>query len=188
MKLAKRHKLYIVILGLVLVGMLATGDSSEEQSASSRAKKSPKTKKTDSRKDKQAKNLSPASIDTHLPPPCDALAGRLKEVCSDRGVQMTEIRGVFGATREWFPGSRGEGPKESVAEIVMRFKEKYRLKATIVAPDGGRAVINDVCLTVGEELDGFKLISVSRAAAVLESDAMRIVLELELPEEISDYE
>ena len=50
--------------------------------------------------------------------------------------------------------------------------------AVMAGGPNGSAIVNDKCLFIGQQIDGFRLISVGARNAVLESNGVRVELEL----------
>jgi len=70
------------------------------------------------------------------------------------------------------PSGRGLSVDEA------RRGEGLELRATLVAPEHAMADVNGVILTVGEEVDGFRLVEVGERRAVLEREGTRVVVSL----------
>lgn len=68
----------------------------------------------------------------------------------------------------------------SVESVETRFVQNHRLEAILVSDHGGNAMINGHAVTVGQTVDGFRLVSVDRNTAVLERDDVRVNLKLDL--------
>ena len=106
MKLARRHKIYIAVLGLVMAALMLADDPPKKESAKAKKVKT-------STKKKHSKRSVASPVETHLPPACDFLAERLKEVCSANGMQMTNIKEVFGSVDAWFSDPQVTTAEES---------------------------------------------------------------------------
>jgi len=56
--------------------------------------------------------------------------------------------------------------------------ETLELRATLITPGHAMADVNGVILTVGEEVEGFRLVEVGERRAVLEREGTRLVVSL----------
>jgi hypothetical protein len=56
--------------------------------------------------------------------------------------------------------------------------ESLELRATLIAPEHVMANVNGVILTVGDEVEGFRLVEVGERRAILERDGTRVVVSL----------
>jgi len=70
------------------------------------------------------------------------------------------------------PSGRGLSVDEA------RRGEGLELRATLIAPEHAMADVNGVILTVGEEVEGFRLVEVGERRAVLEREGTRVVVSL----------
>ncbi len=110
-----------------------------------------------------------------------SLAARLRELASTQDLDSDQVRDAFKPSQTWLeelcppkPEPRARpGRRAKPAEPV------HHLTAVILASDGGRAIVDGKCLRVGQELNGMKLISVSKRSAVLEFMGKRVELTLE---------
>ncbi len=184
MKLKRKHKIYLLIFAVSLAVFVIAGEPPEEGSADTHAGGSAKAK---SGGKKRRKNPASEFMETHSLPASDVLAERIREISSDRGMQIKDVKDAFGSVQDWFPKPkleklqkprRSQQPQESASDRTAEFKKKYRLTAVIIRPDKAQAIINGKCLTIGEELDGFKLISADARTAVLVSGEVQVVLKL----------
>lgn len=53
------------------------------------------------------------------------------------------------------------------------------LRATLIGPEHAMADVNGIILSVGEKVEGFRLLEVGERQAVLERDGTRVVVSLE---------
>jgi len=56
--------------------------------------------------------------------------------------------------------------------------EKLELRATLIGPEHVMADVNGVILTVGDEVEGFRLVEVDERRAILERDGTKVVVSL----------
>ena len=115
-------------------------------------------------------------------PEAPTLAERLEALADGREADVTSLRDAFRAPASWRPELPKEQPKPagpSAEELrAQAFRQKHRLQATAVGPRGHIALMNSGCLTVGQELDGFRLVAVDGESAVFESGSAKVTLRL----------
>ena len=73
--------------------------------------------------------------------------------------------------------------REPQPDAADKFAQNHQLRAVMVSDRGSRAVVDDRCLLVGRQLDGFTLVSITQSTAVFESDDQRVVLKLQTASE-----
>jgi len=88
---------------------------------------------------------------------------------------------AFRASEAWMATT-----PESVQAVEHRmsastFRAKYNLDATMVAENGGYAVVDGELLRVGESIDGYRLVSVAERSALFEAGDLQVELALETP-------
>jgi hypothetical protein len=105
-----------------------------------------------------------------------SMAERLERIWPDREPNAVEARDPFSLKGSWL-GSAGAGSSASSDPAEM-FAQAHPLVAVIV--DGRRSyvLVDDRVLKLGEQLDGFTLVSVGAKSAAFERQGQRIVLEL----------
>ncbi|MHC4427918.1 MAG: hypothetical protein ACYS0D_04850 [Planctomycetota bacterium] len=108
-----------------------------------------------------------------------AIADRLDTVAQRRGFDLDRVPNAFAPPKSWLVEEvRPSSPSSRVTAEM--FEARHVLTGVMAAGDGGYAIIDGRTLFIGQELDGFELISVSERSAVLVSDGERT--ELMLPE------
>ncbi len=106
------------------------------------------------------------------------IANRLDQIAERAGLDPDNVRNAFRPPAGWLETDTGPArPEKSPAE---RFREVHRLNAVMAGGREGYVIIDGRTLYIGQELDGFALVSVRERSAVLVSDRERI--ELKLPE------
>jgi hypothetical protein len=107
------------------------------------------------------------------------LADRLEQAVEDGELDPMAVKDAFRPTESWSGLDLTERfPLGSAEAIAEAFAGSHRLSATAVSADGGMAIIDGQCLAVGRELDGFRLISVTRNSAVLGRGTVKVTLTL----------
>lgn len=176
MKLTKRHKVFAVILvvgGAILIADRITSRDGEGTPPTASAATSPDTDDGPAAPDAARTPGTPAS---------DLLADRLSALCRQRGLDAADVPGAFAPARAWYPQAPPEEMTvvrrpESV-DLCREYKAAHRLTGVVVIPGGAWAIINDTCVAIGQQLDGFRLVSVTERAAVLVAGTSRVVLSL----------
>ena len=106
------------------------------------------------------------------------IADRLLAVAEARSLDLTDVRDAFKLSPSWF-GDDGTGqPQDLGGTAAATFVRSHRLMAVMAGGPEGSAIVNDKCLFIGQQIDGFRLISVGARNAVLESNGVRVELEL----------
>ncbi len=106
------------------------------------------------------------------------IADRLSAVAEARSLDLTDVRDAFKPSPSWF-GDDGTVQQQDVGgAATARFVQSHRLMAVMVGGPNGSAIVNDKCLFIGQEIDGFRLISVGARNAVLASNGVRVELQL----------
>ena len=107
------------------------------------------------------------------------LADRLEQAVEDGDVDPTAVKDAFCPSESWSGlDLTARFPPGSADAIARAFAESHRLTATAVSAEGGMAIIDGQCLAVGREIDGFRLVSVSRNSAVLLCAGVKATLTL----------
>jgi len=107
------------------------------------------------------------------------LSDRLEEVAQSHHADPNAVRDAFCPSASWSGVNLAEPASLSSAEAMAKaFVERHKLTATAVSAKGGMAIIDGQCLVIGRELDGFRLVSVSRNSAVLVCDGVKAALTL----------
>ena len=111
--------------------------------------------------------------------PESELVKRLDAVRAAHLVQLEEVTDVFRPSQAWAgPAPQTETPVNSDEIRADEFAQDHRLEAAVVSSKGSIAIVNGWCLKIGQELDGFKLVSVGRDSVVFVSGAARATLRL----------
>jgi hypothetical protein len=99
-------------------------------------------------------------------------------------------RDVFAPSPEWLARSKAEAAEAAAAAEREKgpqpgspraFEEAHKLQATTVMGQGGLAVVDGQCLSVGETLDGFRLARVEAGQVEFRRGADRVTLTLPMP-------
>lgn len=170
MAFARRQKALIAVFLLGLVGLVMDRVFLRPQGG-------PGAASADS-SDAYAVPLSPAR--TAPSPAAEAqgpgVAERLERIWPDRKPNAVEARDPFSLRGSWL-GSTGAGSSAS-PDPAEGFAQAHPLVAVVVDGRQSYVLINDHVLKLGEQIDGFTLVSVGAKSAVFERQGQRIVLEL----------
>ncbi len=179
MKLSRQRKISVVILALAVSALVADraflGGGSTGPGRASGASPGPVKPRLPAAPPAAA--APPAVMNALAPAGGQSLADRLRDYSRQRGIDASGVRDAFVAAESW-------RPKPQVAEAATRpvgrvpgFSEKHELMAVITGPKGS-AIVDGKCLQVGQELDGYRLVSVGHREAVFECDGERVELRL----------
>jgi hypothetical protein len=104
------------------------------------------------------------------------VAERLDRLWSDQDVNEGSMRDPFSLTGSWQVSPPVDAPPAPDEAAV--FAETHPLVAVVMAGQQSYVLINDRVLPLGEQIDGFTLVSVGAKSAVFERQGKQIVLEL----------
>jgi len=112
--------------------------------------------------------------------PKSTLTDRLEDLAKARRLDGMDVRDAFRPPEGWMPriAVQHPTPPASEADKARRFAEEHPLKAILVGPGGSRAIVDDQCLRIGQELGGFELVSINNRSVVLVSNGVRVTLRL----------
>jgi len=104
------------------------------------------------------------------------LAERLDRLWSDQDVNETALRDPFSLPASWQVGPVVSAPPAPDKAAV--FAKTHPLVAVVMDGQQSYVLINDRVLPLGEQMDGFTLVSVGPKSAVFENEGKQVVLEL----------
>ena len=108
------------------------------------------------------------------------VADMLEELASRHAWDVKDTQDAFRPPESWLRKPAAAAPKGDVDQLHARqFAERYKLSATAVMPDGGVAILNGRCLSVGQTLEGLKLVGVTRNSATFARKGVRVTLSLD---------
>jgi hypothetical protein len=177
-KTSRQRKVYAAILALALGGLavdrLVLGGATGPKDASAEvdAAASP-----DSPKSPLLRLSAGPSITTRA----NTLAGRLDRMAGEQQLELLTVEDAFRPALGWVrPAETGVKPIVQLTE-GQAFAKSHRLMAVINNNGGaGAAIIDNQTLTVGRQIDGYTLVSVTQRSALLEKAGQRV--ELTLPD------
>jgi len=112
------------------------------------------------------------------------LADRLEDLAGQESIDAADVGDAFCPPPAWQPQDEPAAVVEDTGEdtgedATRTFAATHELRAVMLDDStDARAVVNDRLLRVGQEIDGFELISVSKHSAVLASDDTQVTLRL----------
>ncbi len=170
MALTKRQKTLIAVFFLGLIGLGVDRVFLRPQGG-------PDAASADS-SDNYAVPLSPAR---EAPSPAaeaqdPGVGERLEQIWPDRELNTVEARDPFSLAGSWSDG-KATGPS-ATPESAEAFARAHPLAAVVVSGRQSYISIDDRILKLGEQIEGYTLVSVGTKSAVFERQGERIVLEL----------
>ncbi|MEE9131441.1 MAG: hypothetical protein V3T84_15600 [Phycisphaerales bacterium] len=113
-----------------------------------------------------------------LPTEGSDIADRLSAVAEARSLDLTDVRDAFKPSPSWIGDDGTVQQLDLGGPAAATFVRSHRLMAVMAGGPNGSAIIDDKCLFIGQQIDGFRLISVGARDAVLESNGVRVELQL----------
>ncbi len=115
-----------------------------------------------------------------LPTEGSDIADRLSAVAEAWSLDLTDVPDAFKPSPSWFgdDGTVQQQEQDLGGTAAATFVQSHRLMAVMAGGPNGSAIVNDKCLFIGQQIDGFRLISVGARTAVLESNGVRVELQL----------
>ena len=178
MQLTKQQKIYAAVLGLAVAAfgfdrfVLGPGDATEEAA--------PAPRRTPARP--VAKGAAPAPVSAQAAKAASAaatstLAARLEAVAASRKLRLDKVGDAFRPSPAWVGTPRTGPATTELVDAVAEFQKK-KLMAVMKQGSGGIAIIDKTALSVGQSMDGFRLVAVKDRSAVLRRGTQRVELRL----------
>ena len=184
MKLSKRQKVCIAVLGLALCGLVIDRTLLQDGGATG-----PDQAAAAGTGAESAASLPPAAaVRLETAPPASStespVAKRLATLAATRRLDPAQAKDAFKLRKTWklkvIPEDAPD-PRDIRAE---KFVKEHTLEAVMVSGRLGSAAVNGQWVSVGEQLDGFQLIAVTQGSrdtpgsATFEFEERRVVLRL----------
>lgn len=130
-----------------------------------------------------ASNSASAPASAAPAPPASAvwLARRLERLAAREGTAIEWVPDAFAAPASWSPAAAAapaESPATATPDFAHGFIARHRLNAVLRSHGRSYVVVDGSTFTIGQELDGFRLVEVRQRAAVWERDGQRAQLVL----------
>lgn len=175
---------YGTILGLALVALvvdrMVLPDSATRPQAATAA-----TAQAPARSSEAAASSTTASLASHTVA-APSLANRLQNLAQQRRLVLTDVPDAFRPNLNWVgtaptdvAPSEVKNPQIALTEIEA-FSTRNRLMAVLNNSDGGAAIVGSRTLVVGQVIDEFQLMSLTKRSAVFKKGELRV--ELKLPD------
>lgn len=112
----------------------------------------------------------------------NSLAHRLAAVARQHDLRVNEVGNAFEPSAQWVAAPPPpQAPVELPSTRGRDFEARHKLTAVVVNARGGLAMVDGAPLKVGEQVEGFVLVSVMPTSAMFRSGDVEAVLELKLP-------
>ncbi len=181
MAISSKHKVYGGVLSVGLIALVADKAFLAPADASANDPVVAEYAVTE-----QASMLDSARREVGLVAPVAAstasnIMEQLDRIVEAQALDLDNIHDAFKPSKAWHTTSDDKvvqtptiGDSQS-----SRFLRNHRLLAVMGNGKSAYVIINDKCLFIGQEIDGFTLSSVHDRIAILESEGMRVQLEIQ---------
>ena len=178
MKLTKQRKIGLVILALSLVAVMVDRVFLLPESAAAKQTSSSSSIQTT----QTVVTLDAgAGIDSNSVTPNEELAERLKALWTGRDFDPAMTKDAFSLPALWGVDPNAPSDKQNTApkpDPAAQFSEVHKLNAVVMKSQGSQVMIDTRYLSIGDTLDGFKLMKIDENSASFEAEGQVIVLKL----------
>jgi hypothetical protein len=170
MKVTKQQKVYagLLVLGLIALVLDRCVFTPASADASDQASDLLIAKPAQSRKDSPA----PTRKATTTAPAGNPVALKLTELSESMHLPGTAVKDAFCPAPAW----AGEG-KSNVGGEVRSFEQTHTLIGVMFSGGSAAAMVDGTLVRVGQSIDGYKLISVSKGKAIFQSGQITAILQ-----------
>ncbi len=181
MTLTRSRKMILAILALAVAALVTDRLFLSGGTGPQRASASPAAAET------RSGAAAPASPETEPPAPAQKgprLATRLQAIAEQLDLDAAGARDAFTLPPAWLnelqdpPTASQEPEPEPEPDPAARFAEHHTLTSVILTADGGSAVVDGKVVPMGQAIDGFTLVRLTRSTAVFEADGQQVELRL----------
>jgi hypothetical protein len=165
MKLTKSQKVFSAILGVALCALILDRAFDNSPPRARAAEMSDNLAATGSG------SIQGAVTDNA--PFGDDLGVRLRQVQSGLS-GFPKVRDAFNPSPAWIVSAEDSGPTQR----AITFQNSHRLRAIIESTGPAQAIVDDSLITVGQSLDGFRLVSITRSQATFSDHEVSVTLNL----------
>jgi hypothetical protein len=109
--------------------------------------------------------------------PTTTLSARLEAVAAARKLNLNNVGDAFRPSPVWVAAPKQVAPVTELVDAVAEFQKK-KLTTVMKQGAGGIAVIDKTYLSVGQSMDGFRLVAVKDRSAILRRGNQRVELRL----------
>jgi len=190
MKLSRQQKIYLAILALVLGALLVDRLFLSRQPAPAEAYAEPETVTVEASTysdplpgetiAKFPRSGVPAMTDLPEPnsqSPSIKLAKQLEILLPEECLDLNQARDAFSLPAAWLDELCAQN-LPGQADAAARFAKSHQLKAVLIDGQNNSALVDDHLLIPGQELDGFKLVTVDKDSATFEAGTKQAILKL----------
>ena len=193
MQLTKQQKIYAAVLGLAVSAfafdrfILGPGDAAPDEVAAAPASARPAPRRVPAQP-AVARDAAAAfaAAPAYAAPPGPAgaasngaaLSARLEAVAAARNLKLDAVGDAFRPSPVWVGSPKQIAPSGELVDAAAEFQKKRKLMAVMKQGAGGIAIIDKTYLSVGQSLDGFRLVAVKDRSAVLRRGTQRVELRL----------
>lgn len=173
MKLSKRQQYGLVVLAILSVALIVDRALLGGQIAPVGAPAS----STDESQPKPAGEAEDP-VDARPEAPPMKLAQRLEQAWSQRGLDTSKARDIFSLPASWFDDVRPPTPVDSPQDAVTLFAANHQLRGVLATGQARCVTVDDRVLRLGDELDGFRLVSIEDDSVTFEAGGRQVILRL----------
>ena len=192
MTLTKQQKIYAAVLGLAVSAfafdrfVLGPGDDAPEEMAATPAvaahrpgpRRAPARPAVAAAAGKSAAVPAAGAAAPAAPAaPASTLSVRLEALAAAQKIKLDNVGDAFKPSPVWVGSPKQPAPTVELVDAVAEFQKK-KLTAVMKQASGGIAVIDKTYLSVGQSLDGFRLVAVKDRSAILRRGNQRVELRL----------
>ena len=181
-KLSRERKVIIGILGVALAGLAAdrlffssglTGPAEASAAAGEFA--------VDASLEALVEEIDaePALIPERTESITATLAGQFEEYARQGSPDVTGLSDVFRPSDSWLQTSDAPDGVARTISAADEFGVSHTLSAVIMSRSNPGAVVNRQLITIGQEIDGFVLVSVNERSAIFEARDEQAILTLD---------
>ncbi|MHC4581202.1 MAG: hypothetical protein ACYS14_07075 [Planctomycetota bacterium] len=172
MKLSKRQKSGLVVLAILSLALVidrallgGVGVPVGASASSTEAQAEPVAEAKDTADPKP----EPAPIE---------FAQRLESAWSQKGLGTSQARDVFSLPASWFDDVRPPTPVDSPQDAVTLFAANHQLRGVLATGQARCVTVDDRVLRLGDEFDGFKLVTIEDDYVTFEAGGRQVILRL----------
>ncbi len=179
MKLSMARKVYLAILAAAAAALLADRllvgyDETPEQARASVGPSRPGAPAA-------AERPTSSPVGAAGPSGPASLADRLKKAAGEAGLDPDSAADAFAPSELWLAQPEEAQAGKNLPTPGEVFATGHRLSSVVLAGEGGWAIVNGKIVRLGERIDGFDLVELTRSSAVFQAGQERV--ELKLPAE-----
>jgi len=183
MELSKKQKLWLGALGLAIAVFVAdrifpggtpAGPDEVEATVTSESPEMIQVDEANSQPDEEIRAAEVRSV----------LAKRLDTVARTQRLSTAKVKDAFCPSSSWVGSQRTktvvdqEPQVKSLEARAQEFAEAHQLQAVAVSSGRSLAIIDGRCLQIGQQIDGFALVSITDNAATLSCEGVKVTLKI----------